>query len=101
MYSNVYKHHIRDITDTMLSEIIFEVYNNVGTLFDSAIFSVDAVGHISIDETFIFELFNKKLSKISSKIQRFRKRDLYKRAFEINLLEYYNFNFYVKYIHSF
>ncbi|MHB1645894.1 MAG: HD domain-containing protein [bacterium] len=104
MYSNVYKHHIRDITDALLSEIIFEVFNNNnGNIFDSAIFPVDVGGRISMDETFlkfsfwtdetfISELFNKKLLKITSKIQRFRKRDLYKRAFEINLLKYYNFN---------
>lgn len=95
MYASVYKHHVRDITDALLIEIISKLINGQSKekIFPiNHIETEDEVIRFTFwtDEKFISDIYQFSDSLIKGKIENFRKRNLYKRAFDISLEEYPN-----------
>lgn len=102
MLSYVYKHHIRNITDALLVEILQMAFDNFGQSRESRdILPLRSQHDVNRDEyvhkfvhwtdnSLIKEIDALEDSKLSSKIEAFSSRKLYKRGFCINLSEYAN-----------
>ncbi|QAR32150.1 HD domain-containing protein [Geovibrio thiophilus] len=98
MHQNVYKHHIRNITDALLIEIISDVIEK-RTYQD--LIPVSSNGDVSnenlltkftfwTDDNFIKILYDLGSPGIQGKIENFKQRSLYKRDFSIDLITYEN-----------
>lgn len=98
MYKNVYKHHIRNITDSMLIDIISTMLDKSSKKKLDLIPIQKAVDEINNGDNlnhFVFWSDNSILKEISNskdsikhRIEDFQKRDLYKRGFTVDLSEY-------------
>lgn len=96
MFQYVYKHHIRNITDALLIDIIISVLGQEKESFDQEILPVQDPEQVNNDKllsNFVYWTDNtmrKALSEkggpsAANKIAKFSKRDLYKRAFAVTL----------------
>lgn len=102
MFNYVYKHHVRNITDALLVEILQLAFTKITQARDSRdILPLRSHFDVSRDEyihKFVYWTDNSLLkavdaledSEISSKIEAFSGRKLYKRSFMLNLSEYSN-----------
>lgn len=102
MFNYVYKHHIRNITDALLVEILQLTFNNLDQAPDSRdIVPLQSTADVQREQyahKFVHWTDNSLLkaadslgdSEISSRIENFSSRKLYKRSFKLNLSEYPN-----------
>lgn len=102
MNVNVYKHHIRNITDALLIEIItlaLQLTNNsdetkrsiLPVLCDHDLLLDEKISRFCFwnDNTILHDLNNLEDAKIKSKIENFTTRKLYKRCIKIDLTKDY------------
>lgn len=102
MFNYVYKHHIRNITDALLVEILQLAFDNLDQAHDLRdIIPLQSVADVQRDQyihKFVHWTDNSLLkaadtlgiSEISSRIEAFSSRKLYKRGVTLNLSEYPN-----------
>lgn len=101
MHMYVYKHHIRNITDALLIEIISEVLSEDTTKSNQDVMPLQCLESIHTDGVltkFVYWTDNSMLKALSetggpnakSKIEMFAKRKLYKRGFDISLKKFPN-----------
>lgn len=101
MFQYVYKHHIRNITDALLIDIIISVLGQKKENFDQEILPVQDPEQVNNDKllsNFVYWTDNTMLKALSekgglnaaNKIAKFSKRDLYKRALAVALNKYPN-----------
>lgn len=102
MFNYVYRHHVRNITDALLVEILQAAFAQLdGAVVSRDILPLRSTADVKVGEflhKFVHWTDNSLLkglasmgdSEISSRIEAFSSRKLYKRAFEINLNNYPN-----------
>ena len=89
MYKNVYYHHTRNITDAMLIDIIVRASEENTFKIPSFSTEKERAEYLSWrDADFLTQLENYDSDEIKETIERFMSRKLYKRSFNIPLINY-------------